>query len=369
MPGSRVRVELPAGEDRSYEVIVGSGLLEGAAEHTAAWLQPAGWALISDTTVAELYSAVTQASFARSGTPVRTFTFPAGEAAKSRQTVGALQDAIIESGFGRDAAVVALGGGVVGDLAGFVAATLYRGLPFVQLPSTLLAMVDSSVGGKTGIDTAAGKNLVGAFHQPAGVIADVELLASLPDSELGAGLAEVIKYGVILDAQLFVDLEDGLLESCRGRVAGALENVVERSVQLKAGVVADDEREAGRRTILNFGHTLGHGVEAASGLSVSHGKAVAIGMVAEARLACRLLRAPADLPERIESLCARAGLPTALPAGMAAQDVVAATRHDKKSRKGVTRCALPLALGEMAAADGAWAIDVGPEDLVRALER
>ncbi len=362
----RVSVELDG--DRAYEVAVGSGLTSTAGQLLQATVEPGALAVVVvDQAVATLHGDRMRAALTAAQVHFVELAVPSGESSKTREVAAALQDDAIDAGADRRSAVLAFGGGVVGDLAGYVAATLYRGIAYVQVPTTLLAMVDSSVGGKTGVDTAAGKNLIGAFWQPRAVLADIDLLQTLPDVEVQAGLAEVIKYGVILDEQLFVDLEDGLLESCLAKVPEALTLVVERCVRLKAEVVVADEREGNRRQILNFGHTVAHGVESSLDYSLRHGEAVAIGMVAEARLAEKLLGAAAGLSERIASLCARTRLPVALPAGCSPADVLAGARHDKKSRDGVLYCALAEDIGRMAERDGLWAVEVSDRALLDAL--
>ncbi|HEU4563526.1 MAG TPA: 3-dehydroquinate synthase [Gemmatimonadaceae bacterium] len=318
------------------------------------------YAIISDDTVAPLYAARVAASLG--GERVELFTIPPGEEHKTRASWARLTDAMLAAGLGRDSAVIALGGGVVGDVAGFVAATYMRGIPVVQLPTTLLAMIDASIGGKTGVDTPAGKNLVGAFHQPAAVIADPETLRTLPAPLLRAGLAEAIKHGVIADAGYFDEI--GAVLHSIPRDAGALERLIARSVAIKADVVRRDEREGGVRKILNFGHTIGHAVESESGYRLLHGEAVAIGMVLEARLAERAGIAAAGTSERIEALAASAGLPTERPAELSAARLIAAMRTDKKARGGEVELALPSRVGAMAGAASGWGIRVA-EPLLR----
>ena len=362
----RVAVELPAGRSRSYDVVVGIELPAAVAVDLASLASPSRWWIVADDNVAGCGETLAT-ELNGLGAPAICLAVAGGEAAKTRAAAADLQDRLLEQGISRDGWIVTVGGGVVGDLGGFVAATLFRGLPYVQVPTSLLAMVDSSVGGKTGVDTPHGKNLVGAFHQPRRVLIDVAVLKSLPEVEVSAGLAEVIKYGVILDGQLFVDLEDGLLESCLERVAGALEQVIARCVRLKGEVVAADERERDLRQILNFGHTVGHAVEVTMDYALRHGEAVAIGMVAEGRLAERRVGAPQGTAERIADLCRRAGLPTELPEGCSVEAVVEAARFDKKVRVGQLRCALPQELGKMARVQGAHTLAVEPEELHRAL--
>lgn len=324
------------------------------------------YAVVSDETVGALYGAAALESIAASGARGELLTIPAGEVHKTRETWASLTDRMIEAGFGRDTTVVALGGGVVGDLAGFVAATYLRGLPVVQVPTTLLAMIDAAVGGKTGVDTRHGKNLVGAFHQPAAVVADPLTLATLPPAQLRAGLAEAIKHGVVADERYFervaADLET--LLAPKGWESEAMTGLVARSVEIKAAVVARDEREDGLRKTLNFGHTLGHAIETLSGYALLHGEAVAIGMALESELAERAGVAECGTHDRLRELVQRAGLPFKRPSGIAADEVLAHARRDKKARGGVTEYALPRRIGAMAGERSGWAVPVA-EDLVR----
>jgi len=362
-----VDVVVPGGPRREYEVVIGVGLPDGAADDLVRWQQAPRWAVVTDTNVAPLYGEPLAESLRRLGARADCIVFPAGEAAKTRETVIDLQDRLIDLGHGRDSWLVAVGGGVVGDVAGFVAATLFRGIPYVQVPTTLLAMVDSSVGGKTGVDTPAGKNLVGAFLQPRRVLADLGALATLPRAEVAAGMAEVIKYGVILDAVLFQALEAELLAAALEGDEAALARIVSRSCDLKASVVAADETEVGYRQILNFGHTVGHAIEAVQGFALRHGEAIAIGMVVEARLAHRKLGTAAGLADRIEALCARAGLPTEVPEECDVDALVEAAFRDKKVREGTIHCALPAMLGVMGDHHGEYGIPVEAEELAAAL--
>ena len=288
---------------------------------------------------------------------------PPGEKEKSRERWAQLSDAMMAWGAGRDTSVVAFGGGVTGDLAGFVAATYMRGVPVVQVPTTLLAMVDASVGGKTAVDTPAGKNLVGAFHNPSAVVVDPSLLRSLPGEVLRSGLAEMIKHGVIADPDYLDRLEAALpllvSEGADTKSATQTENVspvgvteaftalIARSIEIKAGVVARDPQESGLRAILNFGHTIAHAVEKLHNYNMLHGEAVAVGMVAEATLAERLGLAGPGLAARVEKAVRAARLPTRLPAGMSPKEVLKETRGDKKVKSGTLRYALPRAPGEM----------------------
>jgi 3-dehydroquinate synthase len=362
-----VDVAVPGGPTRQYEVVIGIGLPDAVADDLVRWQQAPRWAVVTDTNVAPLYGEPLAGALRGLGAQADCIVFPAGEEAKTRDTVNGLQDRLIDLGHGRDSWLIAVGGGVVGDVGGFVAATLFRGIPYVQVPTTLLAMVDSSVGGKTGVDTPAGKNLVGAFLQPRRVLADLGALASLSREEVAAGLAEVIKYGVILDGVFFEALEAELLDGALAGDEAALAAIVSRSCDLKASVVAADETETGYRQILNFGHTVGHAIEAVMGYRLRHGEAIAIGMVVEARLASRRLDKAARLTDRIASLCARAGLPTEVPADCDVDALVEAAFRDKKVRQGTIRCALPSRLGVMGTHHGEYGIPVEPKEFAAAL--
>jgi len=294
--------------------------------------------------VAPLYLARLRAALESSGARVAQVVVEDGEQAKGWPTLDRVIDALLAARLGRDALIVALGGGVIGDLAGFAAAVYQRGVAFVQVPTTLLAQVDSSVGGKTAINHARGKNLIGAFHQPSAVISDVATLDTLPDRELRAGLAEVIKHGVALDAPL-VDWLERNLERLLARDRDALVYAVRRSCELKAAVVAEDEREAGMRALLNLGHTFGHAIETATGFgSWLHGEAVAAGMVMAAELSTRAGMLAAPDARRIEALIARAGLPTRGPK-LPAERWRELMALDKKSAAGRVRFVLLEAVG------------------------
>ena len=344
----------PVLDGGGYEIHVRAGALSDAGALVARFARAHHVAIVSDRTVAALYAAPVAASVtsALPGASLSTHIVAPGEDSKTRETWSALTDALLAAGAGRDTTVVALGGGVVGDLAGFVAATYMRGVPVVQLPTTLLAMVDSSVGGKTGVDTPAGKNLVGAFHPPAVVIADVATLETLPERELRAGIAEMIKHAVIADARQ-LDRVAALLDR-RSDLAGAIVD----SVAIKARVVREDAREQGLRKILNFGHTLGHAIEAASRYSLLHGEAIAIGMVLESRLAERIGIAERGTARAVEDAVRAARLPALLPTGISPEAVLAGTRSDKKARAGRVEYALPSRVGAMAGEGSGWSVAV-----------
>ena len=353
-----------------YPVWTGLGALDAMAALVAAAAPAHRCAVVTDATVAPLHLPRLLAALGALGggrEPV-VVTIPAGEAHKTRSSWAAATDALLDAGCGRDTTVVALGGGVVGDVAGFVAATYLRGVPIVQIPTTLLAMLDASVGGKTGVDTPAGKNLVGAFHPPAAVVCDPTTLATLPRADLVAGAAEAVKHGVIADERYLQAVASWLGGPDRSPTEDleALAALVARSVALKAAVVAHDEREGGVRKILNFGHTIGHAVESASGYALRHGEAVAIGMAVEAELAERAGVATSGTAGRVREALAVGGLPTALPAGLAPEEIVRRTRSDKKARAGVVEYALPTRIGAMAEAGGRWAVPLD-DALVRAV--
>lgn len=290
-------------------------------------------------------------------------TVPPGEASKSRVEWMRLTDALLAAGFGRDTALVAIGGGVVGDLTGFVAATFLRGVPYVQVPTTTVAMLDSSVGGKTGVDTAHGKNLVGAFHPPALVVADPLALRTLDVRHYRAGLAEAIKHGLIRDASYFTWIEEQI-DALIARRGSAVEPLVLQSVHIKAAVVQADEHERGERAILNAGHTVGHAIEHVSGYTLLHGECVGLGLIAECAIAERLVGLDPAVRQRLTVLLRTLGLPTTLPAWLHDDALLAATRTDKKNRAGVVRCALPRALGAMHEGEGRWTLPVD-EGLLR----
>jgi 3-dehydroquinate synthase len=291
-------------------------------------------------------------------------TFAPGEASKTRETWQELSDRMLSAGFGRDTAIVAIGGGVVGDVAGFVAATYLRGIPYVQVPTSLLAMVDASVGGKVGVDTPHGKNLIGAFHPPAMVLADPLTLLSLTEREYRGGLAETVKHGLIADLGYFEWMESAS-RPIGSREQTAVTRLVRRSIEIKAAVVSEDEREAGRRAILNAGHTVAHALERRSGYEIPHGEAVALGLIAECRLAEHLGLAESGLAFRVARLLATLGLRARLRVALgSAEDLVEAMRGDKKNREGVIRMALPAGLGRMCEGDGLWTVAVS-DDAIR----
>jgi 3-dehydroquinate synthase len=362
-----IRVALLEKRDVSYDILIGAGLIQQLDTILKQYCPAAAYAVITDSHVAELYGEELARRLAASGSRAELFTFPAGESNKTRETWASLSDQMLAAHLGRDSAVVALGGGVVNDVGGFVAATYLRGVPLVQVPTSLLAMIDSSIGGKTGVDVPAGKNLLGAFHQPRVVVADPGLLGSLSSVQLAAGLAEAVKHGVIADAEYFAFLETEYA-AIFAKHAPALERLVRRSVEIKAAVVAQDEREQGRRAILNFGHTVGHAIEATSQYEVLHGEAVAMGMVYEGRLAESLGIAAPGTAQRIVTALERLHLPIARPDGSDVDDLLVAMRADKKVRSGEIRLALPSMIGAAHGNDAqGWTIAVSEEAIRQTL--
>jgi 3-dehydroquinate synthase len=336
-----VRVELGT---RSYPIHIGSGLLARADLVRPHLAQPRV-AIVTNDVVGPLHLAPLRAALQDAGVRVLPITLPDGEAAKNWDSLQRILDLLLENRCERSTTVIALGGGVVGDLAGFAAAVFLRGVPFVQIPTTLLAQVDSSVGGKTGINHPLGKNLIGAFHQPRLVLADTGTLATLPPRELAAGLAEVIKYGLILDRDFF-DWLEGNVERLNAGEEAALTHAIRRSCELKAQVVAADERESGARALLNLGHTFGHAIEA--GLSYGtwlHGEAVAAGMVLAARLSCRMGMLTDGDVERIVRLLQRARLPVSAP-DLGVETWLRLMGLDKKVEGGKLRLILLRAIGD-----------------------
>lgn len=317
----------------SYDILIDSGSLPRLGQRCAEAGLCGSVALITNTTVSSLYGQIARAALEQAGNRVVTIEIPDGEKFKNSATLNSVYDALIEGGIDRKSFIVALGGGVVGDLAGFAAATYLRGIPFVQVPTTLLAQVDSSVGGKTAIDHPRGKNLIGAFYQPQLVLIDTDTLKTLPEREFRAGLAEVAKYGVVFDHSFFEFLEHNIgaiLELERN----ALQHVIMRCCQLKASVVEQDEKESGLRAILNYGHTLGHAIETGAGYGLLvHGEAVAIGMVLAARISLAHGHCSQEDIDRIERLLTAFGL-SLVPPIVGHDSLFAALVTDKKSRGG-----------------------------------
>ena len=324
--------------DRSYPILIGAGLLSDPSTWTDL-PQGSSALIVTNTTVAPLYAAAVQAALAPHFAQVHVLALPDGEAHKGWEALNQIFDVLLTQACDRRTVLVALGGGVVGDMTGFAAACYMRGVPFVQVPTTLLAQVDSSVGGKTAINHPLGKNMIGAFYQPVRVVCDLDTLQSLPARELSAGLAEVIKYGPIADMG-FLDWIEAHLDALLTRDPAALAWAVQRSCQIKAEVVGQDEREGGLRAILNFGHTFGHAIEAGLGFGEwLHGEAVGCGMVMAAHLSQRLGLVDAAFVQRLTHVIDRAGLPTVGPA-LGVDTYMHHMRVDKKAQAGDIRFVL-----------------------------
>jgi 3-dehydroquinate synthase len=325
-----------------YDVLVEPGASQGLGELLLDRGLGGPVVIVSDAAVAPLYGDLILSRLRAAGLGAHSITVPAGEAHKTLDTVRGLWESFVELGLDRKSAILALGGGVVGDQAGFAAATYMRGVPWIAVPTSLLAMLDAAIGGKTAFDLPQGKNLIGAFHAPRLVLVDPSFLATLPVAELRSGLAEAVKCGVIADPRLF-----HLMSSGPDRVKRSLQEVICRAIAVKVEVVESDPYETGLRAALNFGHTVGHALETASSFTIRHGDAVSIGMVAEARLAERLGIARPDLCNRIAAVLARLDLPVELQDGMSAGEVLRAMRMDKKRASGEIRFALPSDIGKM----------------------
>ena len=362
-PLRRIAVEL---ETTPYQVVIGDGALSSVGDELLAAGVPAGRKIlvVSNPDVAGPYGDRCLQSLRSSGFQVDLLVIEAGEERKTPATVAHIHDAAFDMKLERSSLMLALGGGVVGDMTGFAAATWLRGIAVVQVPTTLLAMVDASIGGKTGVNHPGGKNLIGAFHQPTLVLMDPDTLATLPKREFRAGMAEVIKYGILGDPDLFEDLEAITDPSCAEGFGGdALINLLERSAAAKARVVAADEKEGGLRAILNYGHTFGHVVETLCGYGTwLHGEAVAIGMVAVGELAVLRGSWSREEADRQRTLIDRAGLPTRWP-DLDPESVLRTLQGDKKVRDGQLRFVMPTSIGSVDVRD-----DVSREEILRCLK-
>lgn len=362
-----IRIRLRGMRSHSYSIRIGSGTLFTIPRAIRSLVPARRYFVITDSEVRRLHGGRFLALLRRGGLSAELLSVPAGEASKSREEKARLEDRMLERGAGRDSAIVALGGGVICDLAGFVAATYQRGIPFVPVPTTLLAMVDAAVGGKTAVDHPRGKNLIGAFHQPRAVFTDVGFLRTLPPREFRSGLAEVIKSAVVGDARLFEGMERDPARAL-SRDPEALVRLVAACCRVKARVVAADERELHLRSVLNFGHTLGHALEHLVHYTLSHGEAVAIGMALEAKAAEKARILKKGDAERIAGLLRAVGLPARLPEKVSPARLLAAALADKKAEGGRIRYALPLRIGEMARRGGRHAFPL-PDRIVLAAMR
>ncbi len=329
-----------AGRPFAYDVVVAAGALGDAARRIAVIAPGPYCAIISDSNVYPGFGERLKGDLFQQGLKPVSIVFPAGENSKTLESVARVIDEMIEAGLDRHSFVIGLGGGVVGDVSGFVAAIFQRGIPHVQIPTTLLAMVDSSIGGKTGVNTAAGKNLVGAIHQPSLVIDDLDALKTLPSRELNQGFAEIIKHAIIADAEMFAQLQER-------QPAENLEELIRRNIEIKARFVAEDERDlSGRRAVLNFGHTIGHAIERAGDYRVFlHGEAISLGMVAAAGISVKRAGLSQADATSIRGLLSRYSLPTSLPAGFEREKIMPAVETDKKFEKGEVRFVVSPSVG------------------------
>ncbi len=362
-----IPVGVPGSPPREYEVIVERGGLARLGELCADRAPAHRYAVIADSRVAGLYGPAAVEALAAAGLDGELVSFPAGEWNKNRESWGEISDAMLAAGFGRDAVVIALGGGVTGDLAGFVASTFMRGVPVVQVPTTVLGMLDSSVGGKTGIDARGAKNVIGSFHHPRLVLVDPALLRTLAPFHRTSGLAEAVKVAAMCDAELF-----GWIGENAGALAGgeeaAISALIERGVRLKAAVVAEDPGETGVRAVLNFGHTAGHALETLSGFSLLHGEAVGLGMRVEAALGELVGVTEPGTGASIGSVLSACGLPPEFDPDWTAEAVFDAARADKKVRAGALRWSLPRHVGAAARdARGGYTLAIDPESCRSAL--
>ena len=346
--------------ERSYDILIGDGLINQLAQHTNDLLsKKASVVVVTTEPLAAEYGGPARIVLENAGYEASLCVVPDGENAKTMATLNLMLDHMVEHRLPRQSTLFAVGGGVIGDMAGFAAAIYLRGIPFIQVPTTLLAMVDSSVGGKTGVNHPLGKNLIGAFHQPKRVLIDLHSLATLPKRHYRSGLAEIIKHGVIRDAELFATLEKNA-EAIVAKEASLLAPVIRRNCEIKAAVVEADERETGERAHLNFGHTIGHGVETLAAPSgMLHGEAVAIGMVGAGRIAVAIGLWHAEDQARLESLLKAVGLPVSIPTELPTEVIIDRMRHDKKVVGKTMRFVLPEAMGKVIIRD-----DI-PETLLR----
>lgn len=366
--GSTMRINLRREIDESYDVVFGRDLFAQIARELKESQFGSRYAIITDSNVRPLYGGSLANSLEKEGLAVNTFSFTAGEQNKTRETKQEIEDKMLESGLGRDTVILALGGGVVGDLAGFIAATFNRGVPYIQIPTTLLAQADSSIGGKVAVDTTYGKNLIGAFKQPRKVYIDVTTLETLVERDYRTGLAETIKHGIIQDAEFFHYLQQNV-DSILGRVADFLLNIAKQNCRIKGNVVEQDPHERGLRRILNYGHTVGHALEQLSDFALPHGEAISIGMMVSGRIANILGYLSQSELFQQEQLLLKMGLPTSLPQGILIKSIIEITSRDKKAKGGRVRYVLPLSIGRTHEFAGAYASYVDNDVVTKALQQ
>ncbi len=362
----KIRVNLKRMIDDSYDIIIGKGIIKTISEALAKENIAYSYAVITDSNVEGLYGKNLYEKLRSTFDKVDLISFPAGEQSKNREIKSYIEDHMLTSGFARDSAIIAIGGGVVGDIAGYVAATYTRGIPYIQVPTSLVACVDSSIGGKTAIDTKHGKNLIGSFHQPKAVFIDIETLKTLNTKQINEGLAEVIKYGVIEDKNFFEYLEDNIHKVYEFQDETVF-HIVKTSCKIKSEVVEKDEKESNLRKILNFGHTVGHAIEQLSDYKISHGEAISRGMVFEGKIALQITGWNKDNQKRLIQLFEKAGLPTDLPVYMNTNKIIEVMKLDKKAREGKIEMSLPKNIGEMFTTNKSYGISVSDELIKSAL--
>lgn len=339
-----VKVNLDRKCSLSYDIRIGKDILDRIILLIAKNHKAGRYAVITDDCVGGLYGKKFLAALKEIGLNASLIDFPAGESSKNIKTVTDIAGKLMESGADRETCLIALGGGVVGDVAGFVASVFMRGVPYIQIPTTLVAQVDSSIGGKTGVDLSQGKNLVGTFYQPAAVFANLSFLDTLPEKEFNNGLAEMIKYGIIDDEKMFRTLEDNM-EAVKSKDSKLMAGLVENCCQIKKSVVEIDEKEHGLRRILNYGHTIGHSLEAVSRYSITHGEGVALGMIAAARISEKMGYLKNNEDERIEALIRQAGLPVRIPKSLSSEKIISQLKMDKKKKGDVIHFVLLKKIG------------------------
>jgi 3-dehydroquinate synthase len=340
---------------RCFPALVNAGLLHQFGAYARKYLPAETCAIVSDGNVAPLYADRVTSNLASAGFHSILITIPPGEKSKTLEQAGTICAQMIAAGLDRQSFVVGLGGGMIGDISGFVAAIYHRGIPHIQIPTTLLAMVDSSIGGKTGVDTRAGKNLIGAFHQPSLVIDDLDVLKTLPRRQFNQGFAEIIKHAVVADPKMF-----RTLQSWKTGAASALQRLIKRNIQIKSRIVAKDERDrTGQRTVLNFGHTVGHAIERAGNYrKFLHGEAVSLGIVAACAISVKRAGLPTDQREAIVDLLERFGLPTQLPPKFPRKKILDAVKFDKKFETGKIRFVMTPGIGAAYVADNVTLADI-----------
>lgn len=360
-----LRVNLRKEVDYSYDIVFGEEMFVDVANYCSG-CGYSRYAVVTDDNVAEIYADGLCSAFEKESLKTNVFSFEAGEESKNLETVGKLSNSLGNFGYDRDSCVLALGGGVVGDVSGFLASMYMRGIDYVQIPTTTLAQADSSVGGKTGVNSSVGKNMLGAFKQPRRVFVDVSTLDSLPERHYRGGLSESVKHGIIQDEEFFVYLLENV-DRILQRDSGVLLNVARSNCRIKSSVVESDEKETGFRRILNFGHTIGHAVEKLSNYELSHGEAVSVGMMVEGRISRKLGGLTEDELRRQEELLFRMYLPLRIPEDISNDDILDVASRDKKGARGNARYVVPSCFGEIEDFDGEYATTVSEDIVVEAL--